>query len=168
MGMFSARPVASLSAGLLARKGQARPAMRSQGLVSLAEAAPLDDLGWNDMGGGASAPAPAVPAVLAERAALRREVERAPLPEAASDAPVAEASIPRAPAPDLPAEARGPRAAFTLRLDAHRHLRLRLASASTNRSAQQLVIQALDALIAGLPEVERLAAQLPPPGGAPS
>ena len=36
------------------------------------------------------------------------------------------------------------RAAFTLRLDSDRHLKLRLASAVTHRSAQQLVAHALD------------------------
>lgn len=50
------------------------------------------------------------------------------------------------------------RCAFTLRLDPERHLRLRLLSAVTNRSAQQLVTQALDALIAGHPNIEELAA----------
>ena len=38
---------ASLTAGLLARKGQARPAMRPQGYGFASD----DDLGWNDMGG---------------------------------------------------------------------------------------------------------------------
>ena len=46
MMLAAARPFASLSSGLLARKGQARPAMRRQ--TTLAEAG--DDLGWNDMG----------------------------------------------------------------------------------------------------------------------
>ena len=49
-----------------------------------------------------------------------------------------------------------------LRLDADRHLRLRLASALANRSAQQLVGQALDRFLGAMPEVETLAAQLPP------
>ena len=67
------KPAASLSSGLLARKGQARPAMRRQ------DAAGPDDLGWNDMGTGAGAPAPDVlPAVLVERAALVREVAGGP------------------------------------------------------------------------------------------
>ncbi|WP_436449860.1 hypothetical protein, partial [Enterococcus faecium] len=46
------------------------------------------------------------------------------------------------------------KAAFTLRVDADRHLRLRLASAITNRSAQDLVTEALDALLTAIPEVE--------------
>src|SRR3546814_15391568 len=51
--MGEPKPLASLSAGLLARKGGARPAMRRQPLGS--GPAPLnsggyDDLGWNDMG----------------------------------------------------------------------------------------------------------------------
>jgi hypothetical protein len=52
------------------------------------------------------------------------------------------------------------RAAFTLRLDAKRHLKLRLASTVKNRSAQQLVTAALDKYLAEIPEVEALAAQV--------
>lgn len=67
---------------------------------------------------------------------------------------------------DEPARARrkanddGRRAAFTLRLDAQRHLKLRLASTVRNRSAQQLVTQALDQFLAGIPEIDALAAQV--------
>jgi hypothetical protein len=53
------------------------------------------------------------------------------------------------------------KAAFTLRLDHDRHLRLRLASALQNISAQHLVTEALDAYLQSLPEVEELACQLP-------
>ena len=52
------------------------------------------------------------------------------------------------------------RAAFTLRLDAKRHLKLRLASTVRNRSAQQLVTEALDRFLNDIPEIEALAAQL--------
>jgi hypothetical protein len=52
------------------------------------------------------------------------------------------------------------RAAFTLRLDAKRHLKLRLASTVKNRSAQQLVTAALDKFLAEIPEIEALAAQV--------
>lgn len=52
------------------------------------------------------------------------------------------------------------RAAFTLRLDAKRHLKLRLASTVRNRSAQQLVTEALDRFLSDIPEIESLAAQL--------
>jgi hypothetical protein len=52
------------------------------------------------------------------------------------------------------------RAAFTLRLDAKRHLKLRLASTVRNRSAQQLVTEALDRFLNDIPEIESLAAQL--------
>jgi len=51
------------------------------------------------------------------------------------------------------------RAAFTLRLDSDRHLRLRLASALSGRSAQLLVTEALDAFLETLPEVAALADQ---------
>jgi hypothetical protein len=49
---MEAKPLASLSSGLLARKGAARPAMRRPMAVNSSSAAALaqDDLGWNDMG----------------------------------------------------------------------------------------------------------------------
>ncbi len=164
----SGKPTASLSSGLLARKGQARPAMRPQGFHG--HATTLDDLGWNDMGEEAFRPAPvlsiapapevtpvhqpepAIPPVLVERETLREEFEApAPTPVAAP-AP--------APRPAREAAVAKGKAAFTLRLDPDRHLRLRLASASRNRSAQQLVVQALDAFLATLPELDGLAQHL--------
>src|SRR5438067_12350336 len=51
------------------------------------------------------------------------------------------------------------KAAFTLRLDPERHLKLRLACAVDGRSAQQLVTDALDQLLERMPEVEGLAAK---------
>ena len=56
----------------------------------------------------------------------------------------------------------GAKAAFTLRLDAERHLRLRLASALHRQSAQQLVTEALDSFLKTLPEVEAMAGRLSP------
>jgi hypothetical protein len=55
---------------------------------------------------------------------------------------------------------RGERAAFTLRLDSERHLKLRLACTIRNRSAQQIVTEALDALMGDMPELAMLAAQV--------
>ena len=52
------------------------------------------------------------------------------------------------------------RAAFTLRLDARRHLKLRLASTVRGRSAQQIVTEALDRFLNDIPEIEALAAQV--------
>ncbi|MXP47339.1 hypothetical protein GRI43_08035 [Altererythrobacter luteolus] len=54
---------------------------------------------------------------------------------------------------------RGKRAAFTLRLDAERHLKLRLASTLRNRSAQQLLTEALDQFLGKMPDVKNLAAE---------
>ncbi|WP_246104792.1 hypothetical protein [Sphingomonas xanthus] len=53
------------------------------------------------------------------------------------------------------------KAAFTLRLDPDRHLKLRLACAVSGRSAQQLVTDALDALLAGMPELDTMAEKAP-------
>jgi hypothetical protein len=170
-----AKPFASLSSTLLARKGQARPAMRPQGFASLAPAPQaLEDLGWNDMGGEAQAPvpipiAPTVtpvsdvpppPAVVVVQEALREEF--APEPTPVEDAPKVVKSVSVATAGRLQREtAHKGRAAFTLRLDSERHLKLRLASAVTHRSAQQLVSHALDQFLTTLPEVAALVAQLP-------
>lgn len=73
---------ASLSSTLLARKGHARPAMRSQGYAGFGGAgfgaAPDagDDLGWNDMGHATPAEpvASPVPPVLRQREVLREEL----------------------------------------------------------------------------------------------
>jgi hypothetical protein len=208
---------ASLSSGLLARKGQARPAMRPQGFGFGTGAA--DDLGWNDMGHDVPAPprtmtpklpsslsGPQIvvplsaepPVVLRQQEEIEREfskpavieetvVEEMVIEEPVAEEPVAEtpvevvaeASAPAAPKAQIapkkvkPAaksasapkgavkRAEGRKAAFTLRLDTDRHLRLRLACALQNRSAQLLVTAALDQLLESLPDVARLAASLP-------
>jgi len=49
------------------------------------------------------------------------------------------------------------KAAFTLRLDPERHLKLRLACAVDGRSAQQIVTDALDQFLAAMPELDTLA-----------
>ena len=49
------------------------------------------------------------------------------------------------------------KAAFTLRLDPERHVKLRLACALDGRSAQMLVTQALDELLAAMPELGKMA-----------
>ena len=49
------------------------------------------------------------------------------------------------------------KAAFTLRLDPSRHLKLRLACAVDGRSAQQLVTDALDRLLVEMPELDAMA-----------
>lgn len=69
----------------------------------------------------------------------------------------------RAPSEAAPRSRAGSRGsfAFTLRLDPERHLRLRLASATTNRSAQQILIALVDDYFANQPEIDAFAAQLP-------
>ena len=205
--MSEPKPLASLSAGLLARKGGARPAMRRQPLGS--GPGPLagtgyDDLGWNDMGYDVdpdqSEPAhlvdlkPLMPgSVLAHNAAAEQAVENSAAdaiePELAEDVAVpAEPLVPEVPeivrqqeslidrvaavarkVEQRPAtQAKAPRpvrarekAAFTLRLDADRHLRLRLASAVTGRSAQHILTDLLDDYLASLPEIDAMASRLP-------
>ena len=215
-----AKPFASLSSGLLARKGAARPAMRPQGFGQVGNG--LEDLGWNDMGfeppKAAEAPRDedhdafgedvvehprAHPtgltpigspvhdqqAEIVERFAdsdageneidataelFEPEVEvetvLAPAP-APAPSPVKAKSFVSKPAVvavvPVPAPRRAPRAriaagskskaAFTLRLDPNRHLKLRLACAVDGRSAQQLVTDALDQLLERMPDLDGLA-----------
>ena len=182
--MFSnAKPLASLSSGLLARKGHARPAMRPQGFHS--HAMNLEDLGWNDMGDpdavfepDMSPPptaAPVVPIAAPVEARVEAPVEPvAEMPpvlvareklvedlQAVADVDVKSISSLTAQRIRREVHACKPKAAFTLRLDHDRHLRLRLAVATRNRSAQALVTEALDALLDSLPEVDELARALP-------
>jgi hypothetical protein len=210
--MTMSRPFASLSSGLLARKGAAKPAMRPQGFGQFG--ASLEDLGWNDMGSApVAAPEPedfpehvpssiaaltplphngrpvadepaAPPPVVEQQRAIAEsfapaapapapapepepEPEPVPAPEPepvaeAAPAPAAVVSLPRRRA--APAAA-GRKAAFTLRLDPDRHMRLRLASAVTARSAQQIVTEALDTFLSTLPELDELARRVPASGG---
>jgi hypothetical protein len=200
MAMSEAKPFASLSSGLLARKGAAKPAMRPQGFGHLGTG--IEDLGWNDMGGyapqhaglypeepgehvpssiSALTPAPrsndiGEKSILAQRpvADQQRVLEQSFAPEVSEEGEieVAEAApviaIPVVPAPvvALPRRPRAApgqkaKAAFTLRLDPDRHLKLRLACAVRHRSAQQIVTQALDEFLKSVPELESLAEQLP-------
>ena len=141
-GMDQAKPFASLSPSLLARKGGAKPAMRQQ-LAQLSAALGCDfesDLGWNDMGEDAvgddypESPAQVVP--------IHRNT------------PVTQVRA------RTSALKKGRKAAFTLRLDAERHLKLRLACTLDACSAQALVTDALDRLLAEMPEIDVLADQV--------
>jgi hypothetical protein len=232
--MGEPKAFASLSSGLLARKGAARPAMRPQGFGAQTGAG-LEDLGWNDMGfeppkaalaplrdedhdafgeelpdqplrNPISALTPIASPVHDQQAEIASrfashdedgedesgeyidetaelfdpEVEEAEVVETAEVAERAEVAepvrepapvvaIPQRPAAPAPVRARKPRsepgskgkAAFTLRLDPSRHLKLRLACAVTGRSAQQLVTDALDQLLGGMPELESMAEKAP-------
>jgi len=171
-GMTEPKAFASLSPSLLARKGAARPAMRPQlgPLTHDAVARQLDDLGWNDMGHDeppvAEAEPVAAPVAESVQAPIKAEVV-AIVPDAPIPAPVVPEVVRqqrevtrRVAKPRRSALADGRRAAFTLRVDAERHLKLRLACTVRNRSAQQLVTDALDRLLDELPDISALAAQL--------
>ncbi|WP_187336525.1 hypothetical protein [Novosphingopyxis iocasae] len=235
--MGEAKSFASLSSGLLARKGAAKPAMRRPVPTSHPSAFDHDDLGWNDMGydvdpdpeaetgdDGRYRHNPLMGAIPdtdpASRARIAEQSERLnahalpsdeELEEAASKleadhplnghsfglaededaAPTVEtepepeeqprsilAVKPRAVEPEaapLPAPKPSPKpaspkkakiaakdkTAFTLRLDQERHLKLRLACAVRNVSAQKLVTGALDDLLAGMPELGDMARHMP-------
>lgn len=167
--MAEPKPLASLTSGLLARKGAAQPAMRRpvMGFGQHGTAALLqDDLGWNDMGFDVTEPepVPAEPRAVVGLTPMTPPPVAAPVPtvmvereELAERMEAAAKTI----APAKRGATKGRKAAFTLRLDADRHLKLRLASAVAGRSAQQMVTEALDNFLAGLPEIDKLAQQLP-------
>ena len=134
-----------------------------------------DDLGWNDMGEPHDALETAtvlpfsagecafesspmttgVPEVVRRQDALAGQFEASPgepIPMAAHRWARAEKPVAR-----RSALADGRRAAFTLRVDGERHLKLRLACTVEGRSAQQLVTEALDRLLGDLPELDDLA-----------
>jgi hypothetical protein len=200
MNMSEPKPIASLSSGLLARKGAARPAMRRQLIGNnngVAAAGSIqDDCGWNDMGydmGYDVNPDPTAPmdyehdqgfnplanAVPEVKPEVKQQQERIAeqLQVQAEEMGVAEQDMPAAPvipiiaprAVAVKAAVAKPRAApgskeksaFTLRLDGERHLKLRLACAISNKSAQQLVTAALDSFIDAMPEISTLAAHVP-------
>lgn len=165
--MSEPKSFASLSPTLLARKGQARPAMRPQMITTTST---LEDLGWNDMG---FEPAPDISETLtAELSVMSDTVDTNPvgrahsnITEAFTSTPALSSRMVRKPIPSAPLDgvkapvmraapgARG-KAAFTLRLDSERHLKLRLACAVDHRSAQQIVTEALDRFLATLPDID--------------
>lgn len=133
--MQSDKPAASLTANLLARKGQARPAMRPG--VILGDPTRVIE-----------------PTHHPDRLLMAEDVMAPPRqltkPSALTIGQVV-AAVPAVIVPETSEVAPGKRAAFTLRLDSARHLRLRLLCAHQHRSAQQIVIEALDAWLATHP-----------------
>ena len=103
-------------------------------------------------------PFEAPPPVIAQQRAILERFDGEE-PEAAEPPRSERADI--VPMPQRQAAAEARKAAFTLRLDSERHLRLRLACAVSGRSAQQIVARALDEALASIPELETLASQLP-------
>lgn len=178
--MSEPKPFASLGPTLLARKGGARPAMRPQ-FAAQFDLNPStedahEDLGWNDMGEDHVAdvlpltPSPMQAPTLSNETIEPAndgavEVHRQQQSIVARIKTPALAPAPRAPASTTAASRKsalddGRRAAFTLRLDSERHLKLRLACTIRNRSAQQLVTEALDQLLGEMPDLDTLAAQV--------
>jgi len=70
------------------------------------------------------------------------------------------------PRPARKSRTRKAKTAFTLRLDPDRHLKLRLATAVKNISAQQLVTKAVDEYLKSIPELDDLAERVPSRGVA--
>ena len=68
--------------------------------------------------------------------------------------------------PATKSRTRNAKTAFTLRMDPDRHLKLRLATAVKNISAQQLVTKAVDEYLRSIPELDGLAERIPSRGAA--
>lgn len=195
------RPAASLTSNLLARRGDARPAMRRQAITHLhVPLTPHDDLGWNDIGEESHEPLPNLmplnamtppsqaafaddhedydedeqphggmspfsPITRHLEAIAQRITDVARDTSTAFKPMMAGQALARLQSPRTAPGLSGHKAAFTLRLDAERHLRLRLLSALVHRSSQQLLIEALDALLAQHEKVEDLAGRVEEAGG---
>jgi hypothetical protein len=85
----------------------------------------------------------------------------APAPAPAQVTPLATRRAPIAPSrPAIRPAASERRAAFTLRLDPERHLKLRLAATMQGVSAQVLLTEALDAMLAEFDDLDVIAAHL--------
>lgn len=153
------KPAAALTSGLLARKGSARPAMRpSITTRSTGPVQPADDLGWNDMGDETAESSPVAAQLSSLQASLSKETEGPQVEVPAKAKETAEIrQLFKAPVQTQPEAASERKSAFTLRIDAERRLRLRLLSAVSNQSAQQLMIAALDALIIAHPDIDGMA-----------
>ncbi len=152
--MSEPKPFASLGPLLLARKGLARPAMktgfgpRAEGSADLDPELSQDNAveEWEDM------------EALEKEPEVKRQQDG--LVHRIADSNLAAAQAREAQRARLEEGKTGRRVAFTLRLDAARHLKLKLASTVKGVSAQQLVTEALDRMLADMPEIETLAAQV--------
>ena len=158
---------ASLGPALLARKGAAKPAMRPQFAImpeelaafSANDSANMEDLGWNDMGAervqDAADDLPAAPA-FADSARLREVVSSQPSRIIRADEPQRTRKNNRSAQAEKPQR----KAAFTLRLDPQRHLKMRLAATIEGKSAQAFITQVLDRALQEFEDVAGFVAQL--------
>lgn len=146
--MAQPRPAASLTGSLLARKGAARPAMRPQ--VSLDW---MDDADRAAIGANVEQLIEPAPDQDAEHPEVLRQIERL---SQIMGKKVAAVRAANADVEQLP----GRKIAFTLRLDPRRHALLRACCAAEKRSAQALLVEALDRLIDATPGLDEIAAQM--------
>jgi predicted DNA-binding protein len=172
-----AKPVGSLSSSMLARKGDARPGQRYMpepgleipersrlikfGSDMLSSLPPVQDIsvhqvdvfepftdahefvGYDSLPDEAQIEA-VVPDVHANAKPMIVPIVALEIPDAEPDSEIEQEWK-----PPVKMVLKGTRkSAFTLRLDAERHLRLRLLSAHQHRSAQQIVIEAVDRFLA--------------------
>ena len=118
--------------------------LRGFGHGGLAE--PGEDLGWNDWGDERAAPAqsPSSSAPASATALAAAAAGQAPVPEILRQIERLAGRLARPAVRRRAQPAGGRRAAFTLRLDPERHLRLKVAGVVLGRSSQDIVTEALD------------------------
>jgi hypothetical protein len=97
---------------------------------------------------------------------ISREVQPLVEHSSISAAATMQTSEVQKPRPAATSRTRKAKTAFTLRLDPERHLKLRLATAVKNVSAQQLVTKAVDEYLRTIPELDDLAERVPSRGVA--
>lgn len=192
--MNDPKPFAALTGTLLARKGAARPAMRPQVSLDWADTdsasreepvrparmalvpgarlpeverpeieQPEIDTAWTDMGESLPEPsapeAPEAPEAGEENPEVLRQIRQL---SGMINRKVAATRRANADVETLP----GKKVAFTLRLDPRRHALLRACCTAERRSAQALLVEALDRLVDATPGLEDIVAQLAASGHA--
>lgn len=140
------KDAARLSADLLARKGEASPAMSPQ-LPTGSKF--LSGGRWVPLGFGSRKTEGEAPLPADAAAGTRANPEPIPEPAPAPVRPKA------APTRADRVEIQGRRIALTLRLDRRRHLGLKIVSAHVRRSGQNLMLEALDSLLDSYADVVR-------------
>lgn len=186
--MNDPKPFAALTGTLLARKGAARPAMRPQVSLDWADTdsayreepvrparmalvpgarlpeveqpeieQPEIDTAWTDMG--EPLPESSVAEAGEENPEVLRQIRQL---SGMINRKVAATRRANADVETLP----GKKVAFTLRLDPRRHALLRACCTAERRSAQALLVEALDRLVDATPGLEDIVAQLAASGHA--
>lgn len=158
------KPEVRIQQEMIARRLEAQAEVGFESVQSIGVYTEMDDREPEQMPQSNAAVQPiapiAAPAAVRASAAVQHSVQTKSVEALLAAASHVQAPVKRAAKPRAATGSNG-KAAFTLRLDPERHLKLRLACAVSNRSAQNLVTDALDALLDNMPEIGQLAARVP-------